>query len=623
MKKNPTAWFSGSGKVPEMKTTVLKAALDLAVYGLSAVLAYALRLEGDIAAYSRDIAFYVLLTLPIKYIALYRFHTYRHIWQYVTFEDLSNLGRMVVLVTGVLFVFTAFLRSLIFIPWSVPLIEGLLALAGLAGLRFVTRLSLDRRKRRVAAPMTSSVLIAGAGDAGRMIATELLRRPIGLHPVGFLDDDPKKQGHRLLGLPVMGGPEKLPELQAKAQLLIVAMPSADGHSIRRYVEAAQAAGLQTRIIPGFSELVGGQITVNQLREVRVEDLLRRPPVELDTAAIHAYLQGQTVLITGAGGSIGSELVRQVVKYQPTRLILVGRGENSIFSIEQELRRDWPEIDLAALIINVQSAERLDQVFRTERPGVVFHAAAHKHVPLMEVSPSEAILNNVFGTYNVVECCLRYGVRRLVNVSTDKAVNPTSVMGASKRIAERIVSVGASRAQGGQAFVSVRFGNVLGSRGSVIPTFLQQIRSGGPVTVTHPEMTRYFMTIPEAAALVLQAGALGHNGAVHLLNMGEPVKIVDLARDVIRLSGGKDVEVVYSGIRPGEKMYEELLTNGEGVSATQHTEIFTARPEQPDPEELAELLEQLQRAAHQGDAEVIRWTLHGAISGSQLTLSSLS
>ncbi|SMB80410.1 polysaccharide biosynthesis protein [Deinococcus hopiensis] len=608
-----------TARPPEANTALVKALLDVGVFSLAAVFAYWLRLEGGIERYVRDIAYYVLLTLPIRYIALNRFQTYRHIWQYVTFEDLAALGRMVAIVTGLLLLLTAFLRSLIFVPWTVPLIEGLLALAGLSGLRFLTRLALDRRKRKAATPATTSVLIAGAGDAGRMIATELLRRPIGLNPVGFLDDDLRKKGRRLLGLPVLGSAGQLPELQQKAQadLLIVAMPSADGHAVRRYVEAAQASGMQTRIIPGFSELVGGQITANQLREVRVEDLLRRPPVELDTASIHSYLEGQTVLITGAGGSIGSELVRQVVKYRPRRVILLGRGENSIFSIEQEIRRDWPEIDLVALIANVRSAGRLDQIFRTYRPNVVFHAAAHKHVPLMEASPSEAILNNVFGTRNVVECCLRYDVQRLVNVSTDKAVNPTSVMGASKRVAERVVSSGAVRAHPGQGFMSVRFGNVLGSRGSVVPTFLAQIRAGGPITITHPEMTRYFMTIPEASALVLQAGALGHNGAVHLLNMGEPVRIVDLARDVIRLSGGKDVEIVYSGIRPGEKMYEELLTNGEGVSATQHAEIFTARPEQPDPHDLNELLIALERAAKAEDGVAIRQTLHAAITGSHL------
>jgi FlaA1/EpsC-like NDP-sugar epimerase len=359
----------------------------------------------------------------------------------------------------------------------------------------------------------------------------------------------------LIGLPVLGGLDDLAAAarQTEATVLIIAMPSAGGTVIRQYVNAAREAGITARTVPGLYELLGGHVTTNQLREVSVEDLLRRPPVALDQSSIAGYLRGQTVLVTGAGGSIGSELVRQLVRFQPGRLVLVGRGENSIFAIEQEMRRDWPEIEVVALIADVRQQRRLENIFQTHRPGVVFHAAAHKHVPLMEAAPSEAIHNNVFGTRNVAELCLKYGVARLVNISTDKAVNPTSVMGASKRVAEMVIAEAAGRAAPGQAFVSVRFGNVLGSRGSVVPTFLQQIRQGGPLTITHPDMTRYFMTIPEASRLVLQAGGLADNGTVYLLNMGEPVRILDLAQDVIRLSGAQDVEVVFSGVRPGEKL----------------------------------------------------------------------
>ncbi|MFC6619045.1 UDP-N-acetylglucosamine 4,6-dehydratase family protein [Deinococcus radiophilus] len=298
-------------------------------------------------------------------------------------------------------------------------------------------------------------------------------------------------------------------------------------------------------------------------------------------------------------------MRQIVPFGPARVVLVGRGEGSLFAIQQELRRLAPALPQTALIGDVRDQDRMRQIFAEQRPQVVFHAAAHKHVPLMEAAPSEAILNNVIGTRNVVQMCLEYGVERLVNISTDKAVNPTSVMGASKRMAEKTVSAGAARAQPGQALVSVRFGNVLGSRGSVVPTFMAQIRQGGPVTVTHPEMTRYFMTIPEAARLVLQAGGLAENGRVYVLNMGQPVKIADLAEDVIRLSGARDIEVVYSGVRPGEKLYEELLTSSEGTDATTHSEIFSARLEQVDPQGLDRDIAVLEQAAHAGDFGVIR------------------
>ncbi|MDV6373060.1 polysaccharide biosynthesis protein [Deinococcus arenicola] len=611
-----------------MNTSTGKFLLDLLAFTVAAALAYLLRLAdplGDLppATLTGSVVVYTLVGLPLKYLALRHFRVSRHIWRYVTFEDLNQLIRTAGVVAAAMLLLTPLLRLWIFVPWSIPLIEGVLALGLLSGTRLLVRWRLDQRRQSFHAQsgqIPDRVLIAGAGNAGRMVAADLLRSPEkGMQPVAFIDDSVQKRDMVLIGLPVLGPLSNLQEVakNTRANLLIIAMPSAGGQVIRQYVDAARQAGLQARTVPGLYELAGGQVTTEQLRSVSVEDLLRRDPVEIDQGNISEYLKGQTVLVTGAGGSIGSELVRQLARFGPARLILVGRGENSIFAIEQEMRREWPDVQIAALIADVRQAPRLEFIFETYRPGVVFHAAAHKHVPLMETAPSEAVHNNILGTRNVAELCLKYGVTRLVNISTDKAVNPTSVMGASKRVAEMVIADAASRAAPGQAFVSVRFGNVLGSRGSVVPTFLQQIRLGGPLTITHPDMTRYFMTIPEASRLVLQAGGLADNGNVYLLDMGEPVKIADLARDVIRLSGAQDIEIVYSGMRPGEKLYEELLTSGEDVIPTHHSEIFSAQLQQIQAAELALLLADLTAAAGREDGISIRTLLHAAIHESQL------
>ncbi|THF87136.1 polysaccharide biosynthesis protein [Deinococcus sp. KSM4-11] len=605
-----------------MNTTVLKTLVDITAYCMAAVIAYFLRVDQFLQPVTGDILLYMVIGLPIKALALARSRESRQIWRYVTFEDLFRLTRVVGLVTVIMLGLTPFLRLRLHVPWFLAVSEGIIALSLLAGLRFVTRWWFGRSNQVGTNNPGTRVLIAGAGDAGRLMAAELLRFPQnGLKPVGFIDDAIAKLGMQLMGLPVLGGRADLPHAmeQVRPELLIIAMPSAGGAVIRAYADAARAVGLPTRTVPGLYELLGGHVTVNELRQVSVDDLLRRPPVELDQASIALYVRGRTVLVTGAGGSIGSELVRQLARFHPQRLILVGRGENSVFAIEQEMRRDWPEIDVLALVADVRHFGRLDTIFSEQCPAVVFHAAAHKHVPLMEAAPSEAIRNNIFGTRNVADLCLKHGVQRLVNISTDKAVNPTSVMGASKRVAEMIIADAARRARNDQSFVSVRFGNVLGSRGSVVPTFMQQIRAGGPITVTHPDMTRYFMTIPEASRLVLQAGALADNGKVYVLNMGKPVRIVDLAQDVIRLSGARDIDVVFSGMRPGEKLYEELLTSSEGTVTTQHSEIFSAQLEQLEPAALSSLLAELQDAANHEDGRRIRRTLHEAIHESQLKL----
>jgi FlaA1/EpsC-like NDP-sugar epimerase len=424
-------------------------------------------------------------------------------------------------------------------------------------------------------------LIVGAGDTAKMVAKELISNPdLGFEPIGFVDDDPTKQNHMLLELPIWGPLSSIKAIveQHSVSELIIAMPSARGDVIRKVVRAGLDCGIPTLTVPSLPELISAKTNGGtSLREVEIQDLLRREPVETDLAAVAELATGETVLITGAGGSIGSELCRQIARLAPSRLVLLGHGENSIFDILHELKSDFADVSLIPIIADVRDKKRIAAVFRLYKPHAVFHAAAHKHVPLMEENVIEAITNNVFGTLNVVDAALEAACEHFVFISTDKAVRPTSVMGATKRIAELIVQRAASKHD--RNFVSVRFGNVLGSRGSVVPTFLRQIRAGGPVTVTHPEMQRYFMTIPEAVQLVLQAGALGRGGEVFLLDMGEPIRIVDIATDLIRLSGltvGTDIEIKFSGMRPGEKLYEEMFFSAENVLATDHPKVLRAR-----------------------------------------------
>lgn len=593
-----------------MSSTRTKFLIDMGLWAMATLLAYLFRKPSIVSSgVPWNVWAYLVLSLLVMGVLAWRHHLPRQTWQRAGLLDLRLLARAVALATLVMFAAGFLFQQWLQLPRSVPLLAGVLGLLLLGGVRLSARL-IHESGRAQQGGERKRVLIVGAGDAGSLIAREMQRHPeAGLHPIGFVDDEPRKRGQRMVGLPVFGRVDDLIEvaLRERAQEILIAVPSAPGQFVRRVVDLAREANLRYRIIPGVFEILNGNVSIGQIRDVNLDDLLRRPPVVLNTAEIAGYLRGRVVLITGAGGSIGSEIVRQLVAFAPSTVLLFGRGENSIFSIQQELVRNWPEIKQVGLIGDVRDEARLRTVFEQYRPEVVFHAAAHKHVPLMEETPSEAILNNVLGTQNVVNLALEFRVKRLVNISTDKAVNPTSVMGASKRVAEMVVSAGAARTRETQAFVSVRFGNVLGSRGSVVPTFMAQIRAGGPITVTHPEMVRYFMTIPEAARLVLQAGGLSENGKVYVLNMGDPVKISDLAHDLIRLSGAQDVDVVYSGVRPGEKLYEELLTSSEGsdTDATTHSEIYSARLERVDPLKLDRQLRDLIGAARQNEFSRIR------------------
>lgn len=566
---------------------------DLALVPLASILAFALRLDAaQITRYHQIMLIYAAASLVVKLIIFRILGLYSRFWQYASIDEAVLLGLCALMgssIQGALFLgVLSPLHITTSIPRSVPLIDILTTLVMIAGPRLALRFGAQRARRWMrqnhspAAP--KRVLIAGAGDAGALVARELEANPqLGLVPVGFVDDDPVKQGVHIHRYRVLGTREDIPALARELYIdqVLIAMPTAPGDVIRDYMAVCDRAGVAVRIVPGMYELLQGRPDVRRIREVRIEDLLRREPVVTDTAQVAALLKGRRVLVTGAGGSIGSELCRQILRCAPEQLLLMGHGENSIFEIYHELRRSVsgedgasPETALIPIIADVRFDDRLRSIFERYRPEVVFHAAAHKHVPLMEENPEDAISNNVLGTLNVVDASVQYGVTHLVLISTDKAVNPTSVMGATKRVAELIVQDAAL--QTGRCFVAVRFGNVLGSRGSVVPLFRKQILSGGPVTVTHPDVRRYFMTIPEAVQLVLQAAALGRGGEIFVLDMGEPIRIVDLARDLIRLSGlvpDRDIEIVYTGLRPGEKMFEELFLSGETYTRTRHEKIF--------------------------------------------------
>ncbi len=624
------------------------ALFDLLLLPVAALMAFALRLDGNqIQTYVDGLLLYALFA-PLVKMPLFSFlGVYGRYWRYASVDELILLAGAAVsggLAQGALFLGgRALLPDLLpAIPRSIPLIDILVTAIVVATPRFAVRVW-GQRTRRLSkangAPLEPEhVLIAGAGEAGVLVLRELQANPqAGLVPVGFVDDDPQKHGVLIHRVRVLGGREKIPELVRERHIeqVIIAMPSASGRTIREIVAICESAGVRARIIPSMYELLSGRVSLKQIRDIQIEDLLRREPVRTDTAEVRRLIRGKRVLVTGAGGSIGAELCRQIIGFEPAQLVLLGHGENSIFHIYNELQAtgsrlkelsDSPRPVTCAVhpvIADIRDADRLAAVFAAYRPEIVFHAAAHKHVPLMEINVEDAITNNVLGTRTLVEASIAAGVQHFVLISTDKAVRPSSVMGATKRVAEMIVQDAATRT--GRAYVAVRFGNVLGSRGSVVPLFQQQIANGGPVTVTHPEMRRYFMTIPEAVQLVLQAAALGQGGEIFVLDMGEPVRIVDLAKDLIRLSGmepERDIEIRFTGMRPGEKLYEELFDPAEMHRRTRHEKIFVSvNGQEGDPSgasercDLGQTLDRLAVAAAQGDAVAARKLLSQLIGNS--------
>jgi FlaA1/EpsC-like NDP-sugar epimerase len=559
---------------------------DLALFTSATWLAFALRFEGFEwgPVYSRAAVLFLILSIPFKLATFWRVGIYRRLWRYAGIVEVERL----ISAAGASGLFGLFLGAVVLpglglttvrVPLSVLFLDGLLTAAFAAMPRFAIRaVRVGRQRSRL--EDARRALIVGAGGAGEMIVKELMSHPaLGLNPVGFVDDDRSKHGHHMCDLPVLGDLAAIPHIVVAHEIdeIIIAMPRAAGAVVRQVVRAALKAGVETRTVPAMFDIISGRVSVASLRQVEIQDLLRREPIQTDLDQVRVLATGETVLVTGAGGSIGSELCRQLARLEPAQILLLGHGENSIFDVLAELTERFPNVTAVPIIADVRNRERLRQVFARYRPYAVFHAAAHKHVPLMEGNIAEAVTNNVLGTKNVAELSAESGVEHLVMISTDKAVRPTNIMGATKRVAEQIVQEIAETHQ--RKFVAVRFGNVLGSRGSVVPTFLRQIQTGGPVTVTHPEMRRYFMTIPEAVQLVLQAGAIGQGGEVFVLDMGEPVKVLDLATDLIRLSGlevGIDIEIRFSGMRPGEKLYEELFFDSESAVPTDHPKVLRAK-----------------------------------------------
>lgn len=563
-------------------------ALDVSLLILSCGLAYALRFDGTgwLNEYHRhDALVYLGVTLPLRITLFFAFGLYRRIWYHASVAELERvLGACTAGVVASFVIGVVILPMLGVIPSRIPLsvlaMDGLFSSAAMAIPRFLARLQGHRRARALSS-RGRPVLIVGAGEAGQMLVRELRGNPqLGLYPIGFLDDDATKRHQVIQEVPIIGRLASINKILRTHEIseIIIAMPEVTGSVVRQIIGSAREAGVPARTVPGMADILSGRVGVQPLRQVEIQDLLRRSPVAKgDDAKLRALATDCTVLVTGAGGSIGSEICRQIARLGPQRLVLLGHGENSIFEIQQELAHRFPALNTATIIADIRDRKRMARIMREYAPDIVFHAAAHKHVPLMECNVGEAVSNNVVGTRNVVESARAAGARRLVLISTDKAVRPISVMGATKRIAEQIVQLAASET--GREYVAVRFGNVLGSRGSVVPTFLKQIEAGGPVLVTHPDMRRYFMTIPEAVQLVLEAGVLGLSGEVVMLDMGEPVRIVDLAQDLIRLSGlevGGDIEIQFTGARPGEKLNEEIFDGSEQISPTDVDKVLRVR-----------------------------------------------
>lgn len=605
--------------------------IDMLMIVVCIVFSYLLRFEFDqsMAALYMPSAYWMLgISLVLKPIIYIRFGLYRHLWAYASVDELRLILLAVVTASASVFLLMLGLYKLnVFIgfPRSVPIIDFALSLLAVGGIRLGIRMIASHktaRAARAAQQYMKRVLIIGAGEAGVMVCKEMIRNPqLRLKPIGFVDDDTTKTGQEINGVKVLGLTSNTDSIIDRyyVDTVLFAIPSAPGRVVRLVSEICRQKDVPFRTMPGIYELIGGSVNINRLREVEITDLLRRDPVKLDQDNVGPILRDKVILITGAGGSIGREIVRQTARWNPKKILLLGHGENSIFGTMLMMSTEFPELDVEPVIVDVRDAKRVRWAFETYRPQIVFHAAAHKHVHLMEVNISEAVTNNIIGTRNVVRTAKEFNVERFVMISTDKAVRPVNIMGASKRVAENIVlneSIGTDA-----KYTVVRFGNVLGSRGSVVPIFQEQIRRGGPVTVTDPNMERYFMTIPEAVYLVLESAGLSENRETFVLDMGKQVRIMDLAEDLIRLSGlepGRDIEIRFTGIRPGEKLSEDLWNKGQTLEPTMHPDIFKLERHDLIPaEKLEPLVDRLNELAQEEKEDEIRKLLNGIIPDARL------
>lgn len=587
--------------------------LDILIVGLSGILALYIRCDFSFELLKINRVFlenelkYLPVNIIVTILLFVLFKLYRSVWHFAGTTELINVT-CACTISIVMQIIGISLMGM-HMPLSYYPIRLVLLVAAEGCLRFSYRImrvlsgkGLGNRKSKC-----KNVMVIGAGQAGDMLIKELQNSKYLDHKVCcIIDDNGTLHGKYMRGVKIVGGRADIPfwAKELSVDQIILAIPSAPQSEVKQILKICQETLCEVKLLPGIYQMINGEVSVSKLRKVEIEDLLGREPIRLQMDSIMAYVSDKTVLVTGGGGSIGSELCRQIAANQPKKLIIVDIYENNAYDIQQELKRDYPKLDLEVLIASVRNTHRVNTIFETYRPDIVYHAAAHKHVPLMEDSPNEAIKNNVFGTYKVATAASNYGVKRFVLISTDKAVNPTNIMGASKRICEMIIQTMNNRSE--TEFVAVRFGNVLGSNGSVIPLFKKQIEKGGPVTVTHPDIIRYFMTIPEAVSLVLQAGALAKGGEIFVLDMGEPVKILDLATNLIKLSGYKpydEIPIEFTGLRPGEKLYEELLMSEEGLQATENNLIHIGKPIEFDEELFLKKLEELRVVANEDSDEI--------------------
>lgn len=591
---------------------ILLVVYDIVSMVAASILALFLRFEGRYDAipqqYLEKIQQYIFIVIVISIVIFYVMRLYGSLWSYAGTTELVNILVASILSSGVQM--AVYVLVDVRMPRSYYVFYGAGLFVFVTVSRYSYRVIRTMIKRQKSSKSCTNVLVVGAGGAGNMLVREITNSShINKRVVCIVDDARAKQGSYLHGVKIYGGREAIPELVKKygVEEIMLAIPSAPAKEIKQILDICKETGCELKRLPGVYQLVNGEVSINALKEVDVNDLLGREPVSVDLSSILDYVSGKTILVTGGGGSIGSEICRQVAQHNPRRLVIVDIYENSAYDIQNELKNRYPYLDLVVLIASVRNTKRMDMIFEKYRPDIVYHAAAHKHVPLMEDSPNEAVKNNVLGTWKVVQAADRWKTKRFVMISTDKAVNPTNIMGATKRICEMIVQTYNNRSE--TEFVSVRFGNVLGSNGSVIPLFKKQIAQGGPVTVTHPEIIRYFMTIPEAVSLVLQAGVYARGGEIFVLDMGEPVKIVDLAKNLILLSGHKpddDIPIVYTGLRPGEKLYEEMLMEEEGLQDTENKLIHIGKPIKIDEEQFFKQLEKLADYVVQEPEDIRKW-----------------